>query len=375
MRFLKYYIIILSFVFVEQSGSSQDADSLKNRLIIEDTIVRDIDTVEISSRILSIVGVGDIMMGTNYPSKKYLAPNDGKNLLSEVDSILKLGDVTFGNLEGTLLDKGGRVKNCSDPSKCYAFRSPERYANYLKEAGFDVLSIANNHSGDFGPSGRKRTKEILDTLHMSYAGLLDCPISIFTIDSITYGFAAFAPNSGTVDIRRIENAERIVKGLADSVDVVIVSFHGGAEGSSRQHVTKKTEIFLGENRGNVHLFAHKMIDAGADVIFGHGPHVVRAIEVYKNRFIAYSLGNFCTYARFNLSGVNGFAPIVKIETTESGEFKSGQIFSFLQRGEGGPKIDPNSRAYKKIKQLTSEDFPKNNLIFLEDGSFYIKGSK
>jgi poly-gamma-glutamate capsule biosynthesis protein CapA/YwtB (metallophosphatase superfamily) len=321
---------------------------------------------------LKIIGVGDIMMGTNYPSTKYLAPNDGRLLLAEVDTILRNADLTFGNLEGTLLDKGGNVKRCSDPTKCYAFRSPERYATYLKDAGFDVLSIANNHSGDFGSSGRANTQRILDSNGIAYAGLLSCPTAIFTIDSITYGFAAFAPNSGTVDIRRIAAAEEIVKKLADTADVVIVSFHGGAEGRSRQHMTKRVETFLGENRGNVYEFAHRMIDAGADVIFGHGPHVVRAIEVYKNRFIAYSLGNFCTYARFNLTGVNGYAPIVEIETTVDGEFKSGKIHSFLQIGEGGPESDSMNKAYKKIQQLTNEDFPNHNIKFEEDGTFILK---
>ncbi len=108
-------------------------------------------------------------------------------------------------------------------------------------------------------------------------------------------------------------AEEIVRHLADTCDIVIVSFHGGAEGANYQHVTKDYEMYYTENRGNVYSFAHRMIDAGADVIFGHGPHITRAVEVYNERFIAYSLGNFCTYGRFNLSGPNGIAPVIKSE--------------------------------------------------------------
>ena len=88
--------------------------------------------------------------------------------------------------------------------------------------------------------------------------------------------------------------------LDSLVDIVIVSFHGGAEGSEYTNITKKTEIFLGENRGNPYEFSRVAIDAGADVIFGHGPHVTRSMDIYKNRFIAYSLGNFATYARMSL---------------------------------------------------------------------------
>ncbi|KKK93514.1 hypothetical protein LCGC14_2692140, partial [marine sediment metagenome] len=65
-------------------------------------------------------------------------------------------------------------------------------------------------------------------------------------------------------------------------------------------MTRESEIYLGYDRGNIYEFAHMVVDAGADVVFGHGPHVTRAAEIYKDRFIIYSLGNFCTYRRFNL---------------------------------------------------------------------------
>src|SRR5271170_2152351 len=92
---------------------------------------------------ISIIGVGDMMLGTNYPDKSFLPPDDGVHLLDSLKNILQNADVTFGNLEGTLLDKGGSVKSCANPAVCYAFRSPTHYIHYLKEAGFDVLSTAN----------------------------------------------------------------------------------------------------------------------------------------------------------------------------------------------------------------------------------------
>jgi hypothetical protein len=82
-----------------------------------------------------------------------------------------------------------------------------------------------------------------------------------------------------------------------------------------------------------------MIDNGADVVFGHGPHVTRAIEVYKDRFISYSLGNFCTYGRFNLAGPNGIAPIVKLNVDITGKFVSGRIIPVYQPWPGGVKPD------------------------------------
>ncbi|MDZ4824075.1 MAG: CapA family protein [Flavobacteriales bacterium] len=310
---------------------------------------------------LTIIGVGDMMLGTNYPSTAYLAPNDGRDLLSPVEHILQNADVTFGNCEGTFLDEGGTVKQCNDPSKCYAFRQPTRYVEYLVEAGFDMVSIANNHTGDFGDVGRTSTVKTLAASGLKYAGLLACPTTIFEKDGVKYGLAAMAPNTGTVDIRDIEGAKKIVSELSKQCDIVIVSFHGGAEGPQHTHVKNKTEIFYEENRGNVVAFSHAVIDAGADVVFGHGPHVTRAIELYKDRMIAYSLGNFCTYARFSLSGPSGMAPILKLDVNKKGEFLSGEIFAIKQEGEGGPQLDMENRVITEIISLTESDFPNNDL--------------
>lgn len=306
---------------------------------------------------ISIIGVGDIMMGTNFPDNSYLPPSNGMTLWSEVKDTLKDADVTFGNLEGVILNEGGEAKHCNNPKLCYIFRSPERLMSNLVDAGFDVMSTANNHAGDFGDTGRKNTMRVLDSLNIEHAGQLNKPYATFMVDGMKYGFAAFAPNSGTVSINDYENAKKIVQHLDSISDIVIVSFHGGAEGSDHQHVTGRNEYYLGENRGNVKRFAHTVIDAGADVVFGHGPHVTRAMEVYNKRFIAYSLGNFCTYARFNLRGPNGIAPIVKVYTKPDGEFLFGEITSVIQRGAGGPKIDEAKRAIKIIKELIEKDFP------------------
>ena len=127
-------------------------------------------------------------------------------------------------------------------------------------------------------------------------------------------------------------------------------------------------MFLGEDRGNPYEFARVSIDAGADVVFGHGPHVTRAIDIYKDRFISYSLGNFATYGRFNLSGLNGISPIIELELDLNGKFIKGKIRSINQTGRGGPVIDNNNRALKEIIELTKVDIPECNLNINSDGS-------
>jgi hypothetical protein len=161
----------------------------------------------------------------------------------------------------------------------------------------------------------------------------------------------------------LEKAKMQVAGLKKQADIVIVSFHGGAEGTRFEHVTRKTEVFRGENRGNVYAFAHGVIDAGADVVLGHGPHVTRAVEVYKKKFIAYSLGNFCTYGRFNLTGANGYAPLLRLKINRAGNFLAAHVISVKQDKINGLQADSSYTAFKKMQMLTNADFKGHSLKF------------
>jgi hypothetical protein len=324
-------------------------------------------------RSVTITAVGDVMLGTSYPSPRYLPPgNNPRLLLGDLIDSLKASDITFGNLEGSLSNDGKAFKKCRDTSICYLFRMPEKYIGTLADAGFNILSLANNHFGDFGWSATKRTRELLDSAGIKYAGPVENPYAIFNKDSVTYGFCAFSPVAGSTDMMDLEKSRSIISFLAKNCDVVIVSFHGGAEGADFQRVSRKDEIFYGEERGNVYEFAHKMIDAGADVVLGHGPHVTRAIEIYKNRFIIYSLGNFCTYGRFNLSGPTGFGPIIRIKIEKSGKFLSGRIIPVYQGEDGVVRIDDQGRAIRKIKELTKMDFPEDSINISDDGRIFYK---
>lgn len=321
---------------------------------------------------LSITAVGDIMLGSAYPSKSNLPSDDAINSFKAVDTFLR-GDIIFGNLEGCFLNSGKSTK-CKDTigNSCFAFRMPERYAGTIKKAGFNLLSIANNHVGDFGLKGRTRTTAILDSLNIEYAGLQSHPFSIFVKDSVKYAFCAFAPNENTVSINKVDSAKQLVKQLKSQADIVIVSFHGGAEGAKFEHVPKKNEIFYSENRGNVYAFAHAVIDAGADVVLGHGPHVTRAVEVYKNKFIAYSLGNFCTYGMFNLKGPNGIAPLLQLKINSNGDFLFADVISVKQDKISRLRRDPQNGAFNKIKVLTNTDFPGHRLDFSSTGRIRLK---
>ena len=327
---------------------------------------------------ISFAAVGDIMMGLNWPEDATsLPPQDGALTFESVKEILQSADITIGNLEGVFLDSGGVPKKCSNPSLCFNFRMPERYVKHLVDAGFDLMSVANNHVGDFGEPGRTATMRVLKGAGLGFAGLEGLAETyVLEKDGIRYGFAAFAPNNATVRFHDAAKAKRLISELKAKSDIVIVSMHIGTEGGDgASRVSRKTEMFHSENRGNPYEFARLAIDAGADMVFGHGPHVPRAIDLYKGKFIAYSLGNFATNAGISISGISGYAPIVKIKTDRKGNFLEGEIFSAIQKGERGarrPILDSAGVCIKRIKELTELDIPETKLLISENGKISVK---
>jgi len=322
---------------------------------------------------LSVIGVGDIMLGTDYPSSIYLPGGQDCNpLLKDVSGILRDADITFGNLEGTFAGEHGTPKPCRDTTMCFVFRMPEAYVHCLADAGFDLLSVSNNHANDFGEEGRRRTEEVLDAAGMAYAGSYNSPGTVISNRGIRFGLAAFSPFRGCYSIKDTARAVQILKDLGKRCDIMIVSVHGGAEGADHQHVTRENEVYLGYNRGNIYEFAHLAIDAGADIVFGHGPHVTRAMEIYRERFIIYSLGNFCTYGRFNLRGPNGIAPILKVNVSPEGRFLDAMVYPVHQPGRGGVHPDPSGRVIQKLRELNAIDFPEIPLLISEEGRVTLK---
>jgi poly-gamma-glutamate capsule biosynthesis protein CapA/YwtB (metallophosphatase superfamily) len=325
----------------------------------------DLEQKSLNPPVIQITAVGDIMLGTNFPDDR-LAPDDGAELLSAMTAVLSSADITFGNLEGVLLEGGEVAKKCKNSSSCYVFRSPPHYAKYLKTAGFDVLSLANNHARDFGEKGRTASMQALDEVGLLHSGRVG-DVARWQVKGLSVALIAYAPFGGSHDLLDISLAKKQVKALAKKNDLVLVSIHAGAEGKKVEHIPFKSEIFYGENRGDVVKFSHAVIDAGADLVIGHGPHVPRALELYKNRLIAYSLGNFLTYQGIRITGNYGVAPVLTVTLSAKGRFKQGQIISARQYRPQGTQLDKTHKAAKIIQQLTKDDFPDTALHFSTTG--------
>jgi len=316
---------------------------------------------------ITIASVGDMMIGTDFP-ENHLPDDDGVSFLEAVTPALSSADITFGNLEGVLVDGGQPVKKCSNPNACYLFRSPTRYADYFRAAGFDVMSLANNHARDFGEEGRTSTMIALAGVGIHHSGR-EGDFASFEVNGLKIAVLAYAVTKESNMLLDYELARATVADFATSHDIVMVTFHGGAEGADVINLPFAEEEYYGEPRGDVVMFARMVVDAGADLVIGHGPHVVRAMEHYKDRLIAYSLGNFATYYGISVAGIKGIAPILFTTLDGEGRFVEGEIVSTVQIRPAGPSIDDQQRAYKLIRGLTAEDFENSGLTFTEDGRF------
>jgi hypothetical protein len=293
--------------------------------------------------------VGDVMMGStpNLPS------DGGAHYFSAVASSIG-ADVALANLEGTL-STGGSSKCGPASTSCFAFHTPPSYAKWLRRAGFTIVNLANNHAADFGPVGQQQTLAALRAQRLRYTGRPG-EIAVQTVRGIRVAVLGFAPYPWAQSLTDIPAARRLVAEARSRADVVVVTMHAGAEGVAHLHVTPGTETFLGENRGDPIAFSHAVIDAGADLVVGSGPHVLRAIEWYRGRLIAYSLGNFGGYGAFSLGGPLSTTAILRVELRGDGRIVAARLVAAQLAGAGVPVLDRSGAAYALVRSLSRADF-------------------
>jgi Bacterial capsule synthesis protein PGA_cap len=310
--------------------------------------------------VVTISAVGDIVMG----STPALPPDGGRSFFSRVAADLP-ADIVLGNLEGTLTTASG--SKCGPSStNCFAFRTPPSYARWLKRAGFTVLNVANNHAYDFGAAGLTETVKTLDRFDLAHTGRPGEVASSKAgkIRVATLGFASYPWSNPLTDLAAVR---RLVKAADKRADVVVVTAHMGAEGTAHQHVRRGTETYLGEDRGDPMRFARTAVDAGADLVVGSGPHVLRGMEWYKGRLIAYSLGNFGGYKVFALGGPLSVSGILRVTLRGDGAFEAGVLVPTRLDGNGIPQLDPAEQAHGIVRSLSQADFGRRAVSVSREG--------
>jgi poly-gamma-glutamate capsule biosynthesis protein CapA/YwtB (metallophosphatase superfamily) len=317
---------------------------------------------------IKIKAVGDIVPGTDYP-KNRLHPQKQK-LFQSVKPLLKGADFVFGNFESTLTSYPHSPKGVGG-GLIIPFRTPPSYNQILKDAGFNIMSVANNHSFDFSVQGFKDTIQNLENTGIKAVGKKG-QILIAHYEGLSIAWIGFSYFDYHNSINNLGRAKALVRKASKHADMVVISVHAGAEGTGAMRVPNKTEVFAGENRGNLVQFSRAMIDNGADLILGHGPHVPRALERYKGKLIAYSLGNFMGYRTLSTQAQLAYSLVLEVELNNKGDFVSGKIIPVHLNRQGIPYPDRQGRSIKLIRQLTQQDFPKTPLIIKNDGQILPK---
>lgn len=313
--------------------------------------------------LISLSATGDIVMG-NAPDR--LPANSGQDFFSQVRAALD-ADLVMGNLEEPLTDDTGVSKCGADSTSCHQFRAPPSYAGHLRDGGFKLLNLANNHAYDFGRAGDRNTRAALEKYDLEHTGAPD-EITVVEVKGVKVAVLGFSPYAWSNSLTDIEAARKIVRKAAGQSDIVVVQAHMGAEGADKTDVKPGTEMFLGENRGDPVKFSHAVIDAGADLVVGHGPHVLRAIEFYRGRLIAYSLGNFAGGGgTLNRSGRLGLGAVLKVSLGSDGSWDSGQLISTRMGSGGKPVPDSTKGGLKLVRDLSKADFPATGPTFGQNG--------
>jgi poly-gamma-glutamate capsule biosynthesis protein CapA/YwtB (metallophosphatase superfamily) len=316
-------------------------------------------------RSVTLEWVGDIALS----GQLGLPPGGVGQALRPVRPLLGHADLTLGNLEGTL--SVGGVSKCArlGGGQCFAFQAPPSEALGLRSLGFDLVNQANNHSMDYGPSGRAQTVSALDGAGIAHTGFPN-EITYLSANHIRIAFLGFAPYPYDGNLLDIPGAQSLVREAKRHAGLVVVIIHAGAEGAGALHTPYGTEYYLGENRGDARAFAHAVIDAGATVVLGSGPHVIRGVEHYHQHLIAYSLGNFVGYHTLGGGGVLDDSAIMRVTIGAHGHLLAARWLP-ITLVDGLPRPDPTHASVALMKQLSREDFPGDHFDVEGDGVFRI----
>jgi poly-gamma-glutamate capsule biosynthesis protein CapA/YwtB (metallophosphatase superfamily) len=303
------------------------------------------------ARPVTLTWVGDMA----FSSQKGLPPGGPRAALAAIRPALRAPGLTLGNLEGTL-SRGGTSK-CARirGGNCFAFQAPPAFAHGFRRAGLDLLNLANNHSHDYGDSGLRQTRVALRRAGIPHTGL-GREITVRKVNGVRVAFMGFAPYRWAANLLDIRGAQRLVRAARRRAKLVVVVIHAGAEGAGALHVPLGPEVAFGENRGRTRAFAHAVVGAGADVVLGSGPHVLRGMECYRRRLIAYSLGDFAAWHTLSTAGVQDLSGVLHVTLRPRGTLRRATLVPVRLTRPGLPRRDRGGASVSLVRRLSHQDF-------------------
>lgn len=337
-------------------------------LIITTNMVYATDTI-------SILMAGDTMLGEN------LNKIDKKIFGNVLNELKVAHDIKLFNLEGTIGDikQNDIFPKCSYGKYCYTFMTPPSMLSLFKDMQTNshiVFNMANNHSMDYGIKVQEKTYDLIIKENFGAIGTRKNPIIKYNIRNHKIALLGASPHSNTFSIFDQTLLSKI-SFLKKQGYIIIVSLHMGAEGNDKYKVIDEDEIFLGQNRGNIYKLSRSLIDNGADLIVGHGPHVLRGIEMYKNKIVAYSLGNFLTYGKFALHDKLAYGGLLSITLNSDGNFVKGKFIGVEQLKNTNPHewnmgiaLTKSKKSTEWLQKISYDNFNKNSIKFDKEGNLY-----
>lgn len=320
---------------------------------------------------------GDVMLGSNIPDRGGSPPERPgptpsrlSELVRPLQPLVASADVVLLNVEGAIGD-GPAPRKCGRRStSCYAFRQPVAAARALRDLAPHaavVGNVANNHSMDAGPAGFRATVTHLSAAGVAVTGADTLPTMVAVPGGDSIALLGFSTFEAGPDARDLPAVRRHVRAAAARTPLVVVTVHMGAEGRGAQRTVDGRERYLGEDRGNPVAFARAAVEAGARLVIGHGPHVLRAGEWRDSALVLYSLGNLLTNGPFSVEGPNGRGGIACADLERSGRVAQAHIRSTRQVRAGQLEADDEHRAAMILDSLSLLDFPGTGARVGPDG--------
>jgi poly-gamma-glutamate capsule biosynthesis protein CapA/YwtB (metallophosphatase superfamily) len=335
----------------------------------------------LSGRTRVCVG-GDVTLGTNLDTawakkgadslfRTFGLASQPESLVVALRPLLVDCDVVLLNVEGAI-GEGWAPPKCGPRStNCFAFRQPKSAASALRSAvdsgAVLVGNLANNHSHDAGNDGLDTTISHLESAGILVTGADTLATPVPTLYGDTLGVLGFYTDTTGPDARDLAAVRRHVARAVASYGAVIVTMHLGAEGVTAQRTRNSTERFLGLDRGNPVAFANAALAAGATLVVGHGPHVLRAGEWRGDRLVLYSLGNLLTYGPFRLRPPSDRAAVLHTVIDSAGHVAEATLRATTQLSPGVLLADSTNRAGALIDSLSALDFPRTGVRVGPDG--------